>query len=111
MYGRHGHVRAAALCALLWPGNLDACDDLSLEVKIIPGIYEIIDGRVEMNSIRSVSIEDLLGREAVHLETDLVGAMLGDQPVLVTGAGGSIGGELCRQIARLRPQKLLLIEL
>ncbi len=89
---------------------VNACEKARVKAKIIPGIWEILDGKVNLSRIREVSIEDLLGREAVHLETDLVGAMLSDQPVVGTGAGGSIGSELCRQIARLHPAKLLLIE-
>ena len=89
---------------------VDACEDLSLEVKIIPGIYEIIDGRVEMNSIRSVSIEDLLGREAVSLDEEAMREFISGRTIAVTGAGGSIGSELCRQVARLAPAKLILIE-
>ncbi|MEC9073257.1 MAG: polysaccharide biosynthesis protein, partial [Myxococcota bacterium] len=85
-----------------------ACEGLRVEVKIIPAISEIIDGRVEMSRIRSVSIEDLLGRDAISLDTDLTESFISGRRVAVTGAGGSIGSELCRQIARLRPESLLL---
>jgi len=89
---------------------VDACDGARLEVKIIPAISEIIDGRVEMNRIRNVSIEDLLGRDAISLDAELTEAFIGGRRIAVTGAGGSIGSELCRQIARLKPESLLLIE-
>ena len=86
------------------------CEKAGLKAKIIPGIREILDGKVNLNRIREVSIEDLLGREAVHLETGLMHDWIGGKNVMVTGAGGSIGSELCRQIARMRPKNLLLVE-
>ncbi len=89
---------------------LHQADEADVTAKIIPGISDILDGRVNLSRIRTVSIEDLLGREAVHLEPDLVGALLADKTVLVTGAGGSIGSELCRQIARLGPDTIVLVE-
>jgi len=85
-------------------------DEAGVTAKIIPGISDILHGKVNLSRIRSVSIEDLLGREAVHLETDLVGEMLASKTVLVTGAGGSIGSELCRQIALLKPSTIVLVE-
>jgi len=86
------------------------CEKADLKAKIIPGIREILDGKVNLSGIREVSIEDLLGREAVHLETDLMQEWIGGKTVMVTGAGGSIGSELCRQIARMNPQNILLVE-
>jgi FlaA1/EpsC-like NDP-sugar epimerase len=86
------------------------CDEAGVTTKIIPGLHEILDGRVELSRIRSVSIDDLLGREAVSLDLDLVSSFIAGQSVLVTGAGGSIGSELCRQIARLAPERLVLVE-
>ncbi|MCB9727441.1 MAG: polysaccharide biosynthesis protein [Deltaproteobacteria bacterium] len=81
-----------------------------LPAKIIPGMHEILDGRVELSRIRPVSIEDLLGREAVELDLDLVRGFIAGRRVMVTGAGGSIGSELCRQLARLGPSSLVLLE-
>ncbi len=86
------------------------CEAAGITAKIIPAIHEILDGRVNLSRIREVRIEDLLGREAVHLETDRVAAAVQDQVVLVTGAGGSIGSELCRQLALHRPREIVLVE-
>lgn len=88
----------------------EQCEQARIAVKIIPGIYEILDGKVNLTRIREVSIEDLLGREAVTLDLDLVSSFLKGKRVLVTGAGGSIGSELCRQVARFSPASLLLVE-
>jgi FlaA1/EpsC-like NDP-sugar epimerase len=87
-----------------------ACDDAGLPAKIIPGIYEIVGGQVNLSRIRNVSIEDVLGRDAVVLEVDAIASSLDGQVVMVTGAGGSIGSELCRQILRFKPKRLLLVE-
>ncbi|MCP4675128.1 MAG: polysaccharide biosynthesis protein [Deltaproteobacteria bacterium] len=86
------------------------CESISLPVRIIPGIYEILDGRVNLSRIREVTIEDLLGREAVELDLGAIGAFIKGKRVLVTGAGGSIGSELCRQVGRFEPDQLLLVE-
>ena len=86
------------------------CERAGVPAKIIPGIVEILDGKVELSRIRPVSIADLLGRESVHLDLDLVSAFIAGRTVGVTGAGGSIGSELCRQVARLGPARILLIE-
>lgn len=86
------------------------CDEAQVSTKIIPGLHEILDGRVELSRIRKVSINDLLGRDAVSLDLELVGSFIAGKSILVTGAGGSIGSELCRQIARLGPEKLVLLE-
>jgi FlaA1/EpsC-like NDP-sugar epimerase len=71
---------------------------------------QLIDGRVTVSTVRAVAIEDLLGREAVHLETDAISSALRGRRVVVTGAGGSIGSELCRQICTFRPARLILVE-
>jgi FlaA1/EpsC-like NDP-sugar epimerase len=86
------------------------CEAIPIPVKIVPGIYEILEGRVSLTRIREVTIEDLLGREAVELDLDAIGRFLCEKRVLVTGAGGSIGSELCRQVTKYGPQKLLLLE-
>src|SRR5581483_701828 len=87
-----------------------ACDDAGLPAKIIPGIYEIVGGQVNLSRIRNVSIEDVLGRDAVTLEMEAIAEGLDGQVVMVTGAGGSIGSEMCRQILRFKPRRLLLVE-
>ncbi|HWV39935.1 MAG TPA: nucleoside-diphosphate sugar epimerase/dehydratase [Vulgatibacter sp.] len=86
------------------------CEESGIPTKIIPGLFEIVGGQVNLSRIRSVEIEDLLGREPVQLDTEAIAEDLKDSVVLVTGAGGSIGSELCRQIARFRPKTLLLVE-
>jgi FlaA1/EpsC-like NDP-sugar epimerase len=87
-----------------------ACEGIALPVKIIPGIYEILDGKVNLSRIREVTIEDLLGRDAIELDAEAIGAFLRGKRVVVTGAGGSIGAELCRQICRFEPERLVLVE-
>ena len=81
-----------------------------LDFKTIPGMGELINGIVTVNAIREVAYRDLLGREIIKLEEEKIGAYLKDQNVLVTGAGGSIGSELCRQICRFQPEKVILFE-
>ncbi len=79
-------------------------------VKILPGVFDLIEGNVTVNKIREVQIEDLLGRDPVKVDIVGMSAYLADHVVLVTGAGGSIGSELCRQIVSLKPKKLLLLD-
>ncbi len=86
------------------------CKQTGLVYKTVPSMGELIDGRVTYNSIREVAYSDLLGRERVRLDNERIGAYLQDQCVMVTGAGGSIGSELCRQICRYRPRTLVLFE-
>ena len=91
---------------------LDACTKTHLEVKIIPNIYNLMTAGVPItSSIRQVEVEDLLGREPVVFDTEKYGKYLIGQTVLVTGGGGSIGSELCRQIARLRPKHLIILDI
>lgn len=86
------------------------CEEIPVKVRIIPGLYEILDGRVEISRIRDVQIEDLLGREPVQLDIESISRELAGKTVMVTGAGGSIGSELARQIIRFSPAKLLMVE-
>ncbi|MFW5878212.1 MAG: polysaccharide biosynthesis protein [Myxococcota bacterium] len=86
------------------------CREAGLDAKIIPGVYEIVGGKVNLERIRSVAIEDLLGREQVELETDVIAGAVQGRTVMVTGAGGSIGSELCRQIIGFDPALVLLVE-
>jgi FlaA1/EpsC-like NDP-sugar epimerase len=83
----------------------------NVPVKTLPGLYELISGESELaTQIRPVGVEDVLGREPVDVDLEASAAYVQNQTVLVTGAGGSIGSELCRQIARLGPQRLVLVE-
>jgi FlaA1/EpsC-like NDP-sugar epimerase len=85
--------------------------DEGVPVKTLPGLYELIAGDSELaTQIRPVQVEDILGREPVEVDLAEAASYLRDQTVLVTGAGGSIGSELCRQITRVGPQRLILVE-
>jgi FlaA1/EpsC-like NDP-sugar epimerase len=86
------------------------CEAIPVKVRIIPELYEIIEGRVEISRIRDVEIEDLLGREPVQLDAESISMELQGKTVMVTGAGGSIGSELARQVQRFAPAHLLLVE-
>ena len=87
------------------------CKKTGAKLKILPGIYELIDGVVSVNSIREVQIEDLLGREEVRIDIDEVKNYIRGKTIMVTGGGGSIGSELCRQIAIQRPSKLVMVDI
>ena len=89
---------------------IDICHKIPVKLRIIPGLYQIIQGKVQVSRIRNVQIEDLLGREPVDLDEEQVGQFLAGKTVMVTGAGGSIGSELARQVARFKPSRLLLVE-
>jgi FlaA1/EpsC-like NDP-sugar epimerase len=80
------------------------------DIKILPGFHELVTGRVGLTDIRSLQLEDLLGREPVRLDMREIEAYLKDKTVLVTGAAGSIGSELCRQIVKFHPQLLIALD-
>ncbi len=88
----------------------EKCSAAGLPVKIVPGTFEIVGGRVNLSRIREIAIEDLLRREPVRLDESSVAKLLHDRTVMVTGAGGSIGSELCRQLAAHGPSHLVLVE-
>jgi FlaA1/EpsC-like NDP-sugar epimerase len=88
----------------------EICKSVGIVPKIIPGVHELLDGKLNLSRLREVSVEDLLRRAPVELETPLVESFLTGKRVMVTGAGGSIGSELCRQVARFKPAVLLLVE-
>jgi FlaA1/EpsC-like NDP-sugar epimerase len=90
---------------------VETAQQLRIVVKTLPGLYELITGEVGLaGQIRPVQVEDVLGREQVEVDFHEVAAYLEGHTVLVTGAGGSIGSELCRQIARVRPTRLILVD-
>ncbi|MGO0706535.1 polysaccharide biosynthesis protein [Pseudomonas paracarnis] len=89
---------------------LGLLESFPIHVRSIPGFMDLASGRVKVDDIQEVDIADLLGRDAVPAQSDLLERCIRDQSVLVTGAGGSIGSELCRQILSLRPKLLLLFE-
>lgn len=86
------------------------CQEAGVQCRTLPGIYEIIDGTVSVEQVRKVGIEDILGREPVKVDFKKIAAYISGKSVAVTGAGGSIGSELCRQIVRLKPSSLLMID-
>jgi FlaA1/EpsC-like NDP-sugar epimerase len=87
----------------------DVCRLKGVPFRTMPGLFELIGGKVSVNRLREVDITDLLRREPTQIQNELVGAALTGKRVLVTGAGGSIGREICRQIARWGPQMLILL--
>ena len=89
---------------------VEQCKLSGLVFKTLPGMGELIDGKVSVSAIRDVAYRDLLGREVVHLEEDRIGDYIEQKQVLVTGAGGSIGSELCRQICRFNPKAIVLFD-
>jgi len=88
-----------------------ACTEAGLNVLTVPSLEDLVAGRVSVSSLRSIELDDLLGRDPVQLDDSGLHRLLTGQVVMVTGAGGSIGSELCRQIARFTPAKLVLFEL
>ena len=89
---------------------VEAAQASNVPVKTLPGLYELITGDVQLAQIRPVQVEDVLGREQVEVDMREIGSYLAGHTVLVTGAGGSIGAELCRQIARMGPTRLILVD-
>ena len=87
------------------------CLKANCEVKTLPGLYQLIDGEVSVSRLRDVDVQDLLGREPVKVNLDEVMGYIEEQVVLVTGGGGSIGSELCRQIATHNPKQLIILDI
>lgn len=85
------------------------CAPLKCKTNILPGLYQLLDGNVSLSQMRPIEIEDLLQREPVRLDMDEIAAYLEGKVVLVTGAGGSIGSEICRSVMRMKPAKLILL--
>ncbi|WHY71047.1 polysaccharide biosynthesis protein [Fictibacillus enclensis] len=86
-----------------------ACTKTNVKTQIIPMLEDLMTGKVSINEFRDVKVEDLLGREPVHLDIDSISEYLTDKVVMVTGAGGSIGSEVCRQVSQFSPSKLILL--
>jgi FlaA1/EpsC-like NDP-sugar epimerase len=116
---RHVYAKVGAKQALITMANVPGsairrirrvCEDAQIPVKIIPGLYEIVGGTVNLSRIRDIAIDDLLRRDQVDLHAGDMEALVQGKVVLVTGAGGSIGSELCRQICRFKPSRLVLVE-
>lgn len=86
------------------------CEGAKVRFRTVPSVADIASGRFRVSQIRDVDINDLLGREAVQLDLDTIGKYLDDKVIFVTGAGGSIGSEMCRQVCHFKPRLLLLVE-
>lgn len=90
---------------------LRRCNQTDCRLKVLPGIYQFVTDEVSVSKLREVSIEDLLGRDAIQVDLESVLSHLENRVVLITGAGGSIGSELCRQIAAYKPRRLILFDI
>ncbi|MGL4875403.1 MAG: polysaccharide biosynthesis protein [Clostridium sp.] len=90
---------------------LEICQKTKAKLKIVPGISEILDDKVSVTKMRDVSLKDLLGREEVVLDKEGIEGYIKEKTVLVTGGGGSIGSELCRQIVKHKPSKLIILDI
>ncbi len=89
---------------------IELCSGTKLKFQSLPGVGDLIDGRVTVSQIRPVDINDLLGRQAVALDAEAVARFIRGRRVLITGAGGSIGSEMCRQVCNYQPARLILVE-
>lgn len=103
-------IAIPSVSALRMREVVDLCKKSGVHYRTVPGMGELINGKVSVNTIRDVEYRDLLGRTPVDLEIKKIGAYLGNRTVLVTGAGGSIGTGLCRQICRFAPDRIVLFE-
>lgn len=90
---------------------LQICNQTNCKLKILPGMYQLITEEVSVSKLKEVSIEDLLGRDSIHIDLDSVAGYVTGKTVLVTGGGGSIGSELCRQIANYNPKCLIIFDI
>lgn len=90
---------------------LNICKLTGCRLRVLPGLYQLVNGEVSLAAVQDVQVEDLLGRKPVQLDTQSVSQFLEKKVVLVTGGGGSIGSELCRQIMRYRPRQLLIFDI
>ena len=90
---------------------LDICKETGCKLRTLPGVYQLINGDVSVSKLKEVEIEDLLGREPIEINTKEVFDYVSGKTVLVTGGGGSIGSELCRQIASHHPKRLIIVDI
>ncbi|MBQ9930328.1 MAG: polysaccharide biosynthesis protein [Oscillospiraceae bacterium] len=90
---------------------LDICKETGCELKILPGVYELVKGSITASAMKDVAVEDLLGREPVQVNMEEIYQFITGKTILVTGGGGSIGSELCRQIAKHSPRQLIVFDI
>ncbi|MGN0495216.1 MAG: polysaccharide biosynthesis protein [Lachnospiraceae bacterium] len=90
---------------------LDICKESGCELKRLPGMYQLVNGEVSVSKLRDVDVNDLLGREPIQVDLDSIMDYVSDRVIMVTGGGGSIGSELCRQIAKHNPKQLVLVDI
>lgn len=90
---------------------LNICKETDCNLKILPGVYQMVDGEVNVNSIRSVDVLDLLGRDPIDVDIESIMGYVKDKVVMVTGGGGSIGSELCRQLVSHQPKCLIIFDI
>ena len=90
---------------------LNICKDTNCKMKTVPGVYQLVNGEVSVSKLRNVEITDLLGRKQIHVNNEEIFKAIRGRVVLVTGGGGSIGSELCRQIARAKPERLIIFDI
>ena len=84
--------------------------EIAIPCKTLPSLYEVIDGKVYLYQVRDIDIDDILGREPINIQTPAVISEIKDKVILITGAGGSIGSEICRQVIRFGPEKIILVD-
>jgi len=89
---------------------VELCRPSGAQIRTVPGVDRLIDGRVTVSQLANVNLEDLLGRQPVVLDTETLAQFLNDRIVMISGAGGSIGSELCRQVGRFNPKRIVLVE-
>lgn len=90
---------------------LEICKETSCKLRSLPGMYQLVNGEVNVSKLRDIEVEDLLGRDPISVDIDSILGYVQNKTVLVTGGGGSIGSELCRQIAGHRPKKLIILDI
>ena len=90
---------------------VEICNQLDCELKILPGMYQFMNNEVSVSNLRNVEVEDLLGRDTIKVDLDSIMEYIEDKIILVTGGGGSIGSELCRQLAAKKPKKLIIVDI